>query len=93
MTDTVNDYIYAALEPTYADNITSMLLRWRRANSLDAFSAYVAYIQTQTGVSNFNDAEWTFWKDYTGGASNALLLEDGFYVLQENGSKLLKEGL
>lgn len=65
MTDTVNDYIYAALNATYADNITSMLLQWRRANSLEAFDAYVAHVQSETGVSNFNDAEWTFWKDYS----------------------------
>lgn len=67
MSDTVNDYIYAALNPTYADNITSMLLQWRRANSLDAFDAYVAHVQSETGVSNFTDAEWTFWSTYAGG--------------------------
>lgn len=88
MADTINDEIYQALYATYGADITTMLYQWRAANSLLGWADYADYVRSQTGVSNFNDAEYAFWSNYVGVAS-FMLLEDGSFVLLESNDKII----
>lgn len=87
MTSNVADYIVEKLDGTYGpDQFTSLLRKWRIANSLEKQGDYYAHMVTQTGVTGFSDAEWTFWKNFSLSPSY-LLQEDGTsFVLQEDGT-------
>lgn len=96
MSDTVNDYIYAALSSTYGDVVSAMVILWREDNSIATWADYVDHVRTETGISHFADAEYAFWRDYTGGGSgpalgDGYLLESGDFMLLESGDYMLLE--
>ncbi len=93
MSDTVNDYIYAALNATYGDVVSAMVILWREDNAIGSWADYVDHVRTQTGISHFTDAEYAVWRDYSGVApTNSLLLQNGDNLLLQSGDLLLLEG-
>lgn len=90
--NSVNDLIVAALYPTYADGVGEMLMLWREANSLLTQGDYYAFISAASGYSDYTDAEYYYWLNFTS-TPEFLLLEDGasFLLLEDGSSKVLLE--